>query len=263
MMNPQFQGMRYPPQFAGMDQHGGVMQIQQPQHMQSQQAQPMASGSPPSSTGAPASESGAPAASEGESSAPQSQEGGSAAQPGPAAPQHPQQAVPMPYNVPPQGAYFTGGQMALHPRGPGYPPQFVGAPQQIPVGPGGGSYRPMYPMQPGAMPPNMHMRGPGGAPYYPGPNGPIPYPPNAYGGHGGMMDDGDGTFRGRGRGQGRGRGRGGRRGGRGMGRGNYQQQQYMGNQGDPSAPQPQMEGGSEQRPPENAPAPSTNGEAAS
>jgi hypothetical protein len=107
--------------------------------------------------------------------------------------------------------------MAMHPRGPGYPPpQFVGGPQQMQVGPGGAPYRQMYPVQPGAMPPNMHMRGPGGTPYYPSP---MPYPPGAYAypPPAGSMDDGDHGY-GRGRGRGRdGRGRDGRRGGRGAG----------------------------------------------
>jgi hypothetical protein len=127
--------------------------------------------------------------------------------------------------------------MPMHPRAPGYPPQFVGGPQQMSV-PGGAPYRQMYPMPPGGMPPNM-MRGPGGAPYYPGPNGPMPYPPAAYGVHG-MMDESDSGYRARGgRGPG-GRGRG-RRGGRGRGpggRGNYQQ--YGGHNSGRSTPQQQQ-----------------------
>jgi hypothetical protein len=124
-----------------------------------------------------------------------------------------QHQIPMPYGVPP-GAYFPGS-MGM-PR-PGFP-QFVTGPQMPgrPVAPFG-----VFPMQPGGIPPNMQMRGPNGAPYYPGPNGPMPYPPGTYMGHG-MIDDGGGdpNYRGRGgRGPGGGRGRGGRgRGGRSRGR---------------------------------------------
>jgi len=236
MMNPQYPGMRYPPQYPGMDQQGGPPMQQPPQ---SGNTQASSTGTtPPTSQGAPTP----PAGGEGDSSAAPSQDGESS-QPsapqsqGPQSQQHPSQQqpqqMPMPYNVP-QG-YFPGGAMPMHPRGPGgYPPQFVGGPQQMPVGPQGAPYgRQMYPMQPGGMPPAM-MRGPNGAPYYAGPNGPMPYPPGAYG----MMDDGDG-YRGRGgRGQGRGRGRG-RGAGRGRGRGHYQQhpQQYGGHGSGRSTPQ--------------------------
>ena len=103
----------------------------------------------------------------------------------------------------------------MHPRGPvgphpGYHPQFVGGPQQIPVGPSGAPYRHMYPMQPGGMGPNAQLRG---APYYGGPGAPVPYPSGAYVGHN-MMED-ESSFRGGGGGRNSGRGRGGGRTGRG------------------------------------------------
>merc|ERR1711957_338953 len=119
-----------------------------------------------------------------------------------------QQQIPMPYNVPPN-AYFSAG-MGMPPRGPGYT-QFVAGPQQIAGRPGVPPYG-IYPMQPGGMPQNIQMRGPNATPYYPGPNGPMPYPPGAHMVYP-MMDDG-----GRGRG---GRGRGGRSGRGGRGRSNY------------------------------------------
>jgi hypothetical protein len=81
----------------------------------------------------------------------------------------------------------------------------------------------------GGMPPNM-MRGPPQA-YYPGPNGPVPYPPYGVGGNGigtyGGDDEMIGNMNAYGRGnggrggRGPGGGRGGRNsGGRGQGRGN-------------------------------------------
>lgn len=255
MMSPQYPGMRYMPQYPTMDQHGvPQMAPHQPQHVPPASGAPGAGQPQPTGTTAPASQA-VPTSSDGETpgaSAPD----GDASQPAAPSPQGPQsqqqplqqQPMAMPYNVAPPGAYFPGGAMAMHPRGPGgYPPQFVGAPQQMPVVPQGAPYRQMYPMQPGAMPPNMHMRGPGGAPYYAGPVGPIPYPPGAYG-HG-MMEDPD-AFRGRGRGPGRGRGRGGRRaGGRVPGRGNYQHQQpanYPGSGQNSGRSTPQQHGGPEQ-----------------
>eukprot|EP00934_Nitzschia_sp_Nitz4_P000099 Nitzschia sp. Nitz4//scaffold96_size78090//12139//15166//NITZ4_005485-RA/size78090-augustus-gene-0.0-mRNA-1//1//CDS//3329560546//99//frame0 len=251
MMNPQFSGMRYPPQYAGMDQAGMVPQMppQQPHGGPPTATPPTSSGAPPT-TGdaaqAPAKEE--PAQSE----TPQEGESSQPAQQSQSHQQQPQQAVPMPYGVNPQGAYFAGNAMAMHGRNAGYPPQYVG--QQMPVAPGGAAYRPMYPMQPGAMPPNMHMRGPGGTPYYPGPGGPMPYPPGGYG-HG--MGDDD-AFRGRGGGgrgtQGRGRGRGGRRPSGGRGRGNYQGQPYGGQHSGRNTPQTlENETAGETEPPTEAP----------
>ena len=210
-MSPQYAGMRYPPQYGGMEQHGVAhMQPHQAQHVPVAgpapgAAQPQAA-KPTPTTG---SESDAPTHSQEEQGQP-----ASSGEQAPPNQQPPQQQMQVNYNMPPQGAYFGNAAMGMHPR-PGYPPQFVGGPQQVVNAP----YRQMYPMQPGAMPPNMHMRGPGGAPYYPGPSNPMPYPT---GGYHGMVDD-DGGFRGRGRGSGRGRGRRGGRGGRGAGRGHYQQ----------------------------------------
>ena len=201
MINPQFPGVRYQTPYTGMEPHVPQIQSHQASHSQ-----------PPPSSASGSSGASAQGNSEIDSGNP---EGDTSQQPPPPQPQQLQMA----YNVPPPGAYFGGG-MALHPRGPGYPPQFVGAPQQVPVGPAGAPYRQLYPMQPGGMPPNLHLRGPTGAPYYPGPNGPIPYPPGSYVGHS-MMDDSDPGFRGRGRvpnGRGR-RARNGR--GRGPGRGTY------------------------------------------
>lgn len=202
MIPPQYPGVRYQPPYVAIEQQMSHMPPHQPQHVQATGGSGT-SGSPPA---VPANEE-------------DSTQEADASQHS-VLPQQPQQ-IPMHYNVPPPGAYY-GGTMGMHPRGPGYPPQFVGGPQQIPVRPGAGPYSHMYPMQPGSLPPNMHMRGPGAAPYYPGPNGPIPYPPGGYGVNHGMMDD-DPGFRGRGgRGSGgrgrRGRGRGG---GRGPGRGGY------------------------------------------
>lgn len=221
MMSPQYAGMRYPPQYAGMEQHGvAQMPPQQAQHVQVPTAG-SATNQPPaarqnSQTPATTSETEGASNSQEEAQVP----GNSGDQaPTSQQPQQPsQQAMQVQYNMPPQGAYFANAAMGMHMRGPGYPPQFVGGPQQVAVN---APYRQMYPMQPGAMPPNMHMRGPGGAPYYPGPGNPMPYPAGAY--HGSVDDDGG--FRGRGRGSGRGRGRRGGRGGRG-GRGHYQQQSY-------------------------------------
>jgi hypothetical protein len=212
-MNPQFP-VRYQPPYSGMEQHVPQMQPHQAPHIQV-----------PASTGGGASGIN-PGAD------PYLQEGDTSQQAPP--PQQQQHQMPYGYGVPLPAGYYGAG-MAMHPRGPGYPPQFVGGPQVQ----GGPPFRPMYPMQPGGIPPNMHIRGPGGTPYYPGPNGPIPYPPGAYVGHGGggggMMDDSDPSFMGRGGrgpvgggGTGRGRARrGGRAGGRGGpnggtgGRGNY------------------------------------------
>lgn len=233
MMSPQFPGVRYQHPYPGMDQHAAQLQPQQPQHAQVA----------PASSGA-ATDGQAPAAAGEEESVPVQE--GDASQQSVAPPQQPQQ-LPMPYSVPPPGAAPYGHMYPMQPRGPGYPPQFVGGPQQMPVRPGASPYgHNMYPMQPGGMPPNMHMRGPGGAPYYPGPNGPMPYPPNAYSGHG-MMDDSDPNFRGRGGGRSpagrRGRGRGGSGRGRGGRGGNFngynQQQQHGGRQ----TPQQQVPAG--------------------
>ncbi len=256
MMSPQYPGMRYLPQYPTMDQHGvPQMPSHQPQHMQTNTGAPGAAQLPPTVTPSPASQGAPPPNSDGDTTGPSSQDGDASqsaapSQQGPQSQQQPlqQQPMTMPYNVPPQGAYFPGGAIAMHPRGPGgYPPQFVGAPQQMQVGPQGAPYRQMYPMQQGGMPPNMHIRGPGGAPYYAGPVGPMPYPPGAYG-HG-MMEDPE-AFRGRGRGPGRGRGRGGRRGGgRGPGRGSYphqQPQQYPGSGHSSGRSSPQQHGGPEQ-----------------
>ena len=224
MMNPQFQGMRYAPQYQSMDPQMVPMQPPQPQHPEAIQAA--------SPTGEDAG-AGAPSpvtGGEGDSQQPDDASQQSAQQ----------QQFQMQYGVPPPGAYYAAGGMPMHPRGPQYPGQFVGNPQQMPVVPGGGSVYPVYPMQPGGMPPNMHMRGPTGNPYYGGPGAPpVPYG-GGYGGHG-MMEDGDPNFRG-GRG-GRGPGRGGRgrrngrggRGGGGGGRGPYYGGRGQPNPGSPDA----------------------------
>mmetsp|Transcript_887 Transcript_887/g.1865 ORF Transcript_887/g.1865 Transcript_887/m.1865 type:complete len:886 (+) Transcript_887:270-2927(+) len=125
-----------------------------------------------------------------------------------------QQQIPLPYSVPPN-AYFSPG-MGIPPRGPGYA-QFVAGPAGRPGVPQYG----IYPMPPGGMPQNIQMRGPGTNPYYPGPNGPIPYPPGAHMGYP-IMDDGGRGRGGRSSNSGRGgRGRGGRSGRGGRGRSNY------------------------------------------
>lgn len=207
MMPPHFPGnLRYQAGYGGMDQQ----QMQQIPPHQAQHLNSSAHGS-----GAP---SPAPGSMEEDASPVQHEnleEGGAASQPQqqPSQQQQQQQVPPLPYGaVPP--AYYAGA-MGMHPRGPGgphpgYHPQFVGGPQQIPVGPGGAPYRHMYPMQPGSMPPNAQVRG---APYYGGPGGPVPYPPNAYAGHN-MIED-ESNFRGGGGGRNSGRGRGGGRTGRG------------------------------------------------
>lgn len=208
MMNPQFQGMRYPPQYQPVDQQQMTpMQSPQPQHSE---AHPTAVVTPPAEDG------GAPALAK-----PTEGEAGSRQQDDVSQQNTPQQQYPMQaqYNVPPPGAYYQGG-MQMHPRGPAYPAQFVGNPQQVPVVPAGARGYPVYQMQPGGMPPNMHMRGPNGNPYYGGSGGPpVPYGGGTYGGHG-MMEEADPNFRGRG-GRGPGRGGRGRRNGRGRGRGSY------------------------------------------
>lgn len=235
MMNPQQfpGGVRYAAAGYGMDQS------QQQQHMaQQMQAQPQHA-PPAHGSGAP---SPGPTSTDENAQAPQ-QEGGEAAPAAPAAPmpqqpqqpgqppQQQQQQVQVPYGVPP--APYYGGQM-MHARGPGgphpaYHPQFVGGPPQM-VGQAGGPYRQMYPMPPGGMAPNVHVRGP--QPYYTAGPVPVPYPPNQYVNHN-MMDDDPGFRGGQGRGRGRGGGRGrGRRGGRG-GRNynNYHQHGGRGHQG--------------------------------
>lgn len=218
MMNPQFQGMGYPSQYQGVDPNMGQMQAPPQQQHSEQGGAPVPPPIASSDSSAAAGNAQSSVSGDDENASQQQQEDDSSQHTAPQQLQQGQQ-MGMPYNVPPPGAYFGAGGMPMHPRGPGYPPQFTGGPQQMGVGPGG--RYPMYPMQPGGMPPNMHMHGPGGAPYYPGPGGPVPYPPAAYGGGHGMMEDGDPNFRGRGgRGPGGrgGRGRGGRgRGGRGRG----------------------------------------------
>ena len=215
MMAPQFPGgVRYQAAYAGMEhQHMQQMPPHQPQHLY---ASAHGSGAP----------SPAPGVAEDDTSQAQQDnaEGGAASQsqqqPSQQQQQQQQQVPPVPYGaVPPP--YYAGG-MGMHQRGPsgphpGYHPQFVGGPQQIPVGPGGGPYRHMYPMQPGGMAPNAQVRGPGGAPYYGGPGAPVPYPPGAYVGLN-MMED-ESNFRGGGGGRNSGRGRGGGRTGRGGRRG--------------------------------------------
>ncbi|KAL3923872.1 MAG: hypothetical protein SGILL_001396, partial [Bacillariaceae sp.] len=200
VMNPQYAGMRYPQPVPQMPPQGQQMQTGGPP------APAPASGNAPApgSTPAGANDDDSAPTQDGDSSQPSTggqqkpQQSGSDQQ-GP--PSQQQQQMAMPYGVPP-GAYFPGGAMAMPPRGPGYPPQFVAGPQQIPGRPGVAPYG-MFPMQAGGMPPNMPMRGPNGAPYYPGPNGPMPYPPGAYMAHG-MMEDGnnDPNYRGGGRGRG-------------------------------------------------------------
>ncbi|KAG7346949.1 LsmAD domain containing protein [Nitzschia inconspicua] len=241
MMSPQYGGMRYPPQF-GRDQTMA--------QMQHHQGQPPQGAMPPSASSGPGnavSTSSSPTnANDGEGtpshddsshpSSAQQQHQRSQHQP-PDQQGLPHQQLSMPYGVPP-GAYFPGA-MGM-PR-PGYP-QFVPGPQQIQGRPGVAPYG-VFPMQPGGIPPNMQMRGPNGAPYYPGPNGPMPFPPGAYMGHA-MMDDGGGdpNYRG-GRGRGPAPGRGGRgrgRGGRGRGRGSYNNNQNSsGNNSGRSTPQQQ------------------------
>lgn len=255
MMNPQYHGMAYLPQYPTMDQPGvPQMPHQPPQHMQPPNGGPRTGQLPPTGTTAPASLAAPAPNSDGETNGPSSPDGDASqtvaapSQQGPQSHQQPlqQQLMTSPYNVPPQGGYYPGGAIAMHPRGPGgYQPPFVGAPQQMGVGPQGTPYQQMYHMQQG-MPPNMHMRGPGGAPYYGGPVGPTPYAPVTVGYNHGMMEDPD-AFRGRGRGPGRGRGRGGGRrgGGRGPGRGPYphhQGHQYPGS----GSTSPLQHGGSEQ-----------------
>lgn len=215
MMNPpQFQGMRYAPQYQSMDPQMAAMQSPQPQH-----AEPAPAATP---AGEEAVVAGAPAKpGEGEPEAQQQQADDSSQQS-----QRQQQFQQMQYNVPPPGAYYGAGGMQMHPRGPQYPGQFVGNPQQIPVVPAGTRGYPVYPMQPGGMPPNMHVRGPNGNPYYGGPGGAPPGPyggggGGSYGGHGMMEDGGDPNFRGGRGGRGPGRGGRGRRNGRGRGRGGY------------------------------------------
>jgi LsmAD domain/Ataxin 2 SM domain len=234
MMPPQYGGMRYPPQY-GRDQPMPPLQHHQgpPVHgaMPAVPAGPII-GNAPSTTGS------VPQSINDDDSAPTQDDGSASTQ----QQQRPQQQTPdqqgqpqqqqqmgMPYGVPP-GAYYPSTMM---PR-PGYT-QFVTGPQQIPGRPGVAPYG-VFPMQPGGMPPNMQMRGPNGAPYYAAPNGPMPYPPGGYMGHG-MMDDsgGDPNFRGRGRGPGLGRGRGRGRGGRsGRGRGSYNTNHHQNSSGNNS-----------------------------
>ncbi|CAJ1930519.1 unnamed protein product [Cylindrotheca closterium] len=209
MMNPQFQGMHYAPQYQSMDPQMAPMQPPQPQHAEPAPAGEEAGAAP---AGTAESESG--------SQQQQADDASHASQQS----QPQQQFQQMQYNVPPPGAYYGAGQMQMHPRGPQYPAQFVGNhPQQMQVVPGGARGYPVYPMQPGAMPPNMqHMRGPNGNPYYGGPGGPpVPYGGGGNYGQHGMMEDGDPNFRGRVGGRGGGRGGRGRRNGRGRGRGGY------------------------------------------
>jgi hypothetical protein len=254
MMNPQYAGLRYQPQYLGMEQQG-VPQMQPLQQPPTPGANPDSSN--PTGIGMPAAQGvpALPVGAEGDSSGASMQEGESSlplapAQGAQSQQPHQQQPMPVPYTMP-QGAYFPGG-IPMHARGPGgYPPQFVGGPQQMPVPPGAPYGRQMYPLQPGGIPPNM-MRGPGGAPFYAGPSGPMPYPPNAYG-HA-MLED-DGGYRG-GRGAGRGRGRGRGRGGGARGRGGPYQPQYVGVAGTASPP-PQigMPDQGDTSPPEDAGSP--------
>jgi len=255
MMNPQYPGMRYPSAY-GMEQPMSQMQHQAP-HTQATPSVPSAPSSGNAPTPTPGSGPSTTASSDDEgrqqggddSSQTQAPAGGQqpqrsqeqqAGQPGHSQGQ-PQQQMPMPYNVPPN-AYFSAG-MAMPPRGPGYP-QFVGGPQQIAGRPGVPPYG-IYPMQPGGMPQNMQMRGPNGAPYYPGPNGPMPYPPNAH--MYPMMDDGGRGRGGRNSNGGRGgRGRGGRSGRGGRGRSNYNNNGSGGknyHQSQQQAPASQQQGG--------------------
>ncbi|CAB9515436.1 binding protein [Seminavis robusta] len=228
MMNPQFPGVRYPGY--GMDQQHMPQMQPQPQHIAANPAQGSSAPSPGPTSGEEeggqaASQPDGDAAATQQSSAPPPQQ---QQQQQPGQPQQPQQVPVPPYGVPPHGAYYTG--MAMPPR-PGAPhpgfhhPQYVGGPQQIPVGPGGAPYRHIYPMQPGGMAPNVQVRGPGG-PYYGGPVAPMPYPHGGYVGHN-IMDDDQGFRGGRGGGrggQGRGRGRGRRSGRGGRGYNSYHQQ---------------------------------------
>eukprot|EP00531_Pseudo-nitzschia_arenysensis_P006491 CAMPEP_0116124068 /NCGR_PEP_ID=MMETSP0329-20121206/5089_1 /TAXON_ID=697910 /ORGANISM="Pseudo-nitzschia arenysensis, Strain B593" /LENGTH=819 /DNA_ID=CAMNT_0003618035 /DNA_START=211 /DNA_END=2670 /DNA_ORIENTATION=+ len=234
MMNPQYPGMRYPSSY-GMEQPMSQMQHQAP-HVQAQATPSVPSapssgnaptptpGSGPSNTTSSDDEGRQQQSEDSSQTQTQTQASGQQqsqrSQQQPDQPVHsqgpPQQQIPMPYNVPPN-AYFSAG-MAMPPRGPGYP-QFVGGPQQIAGRPGVPPYG-MYPMQPGGMPQNMQMRGPNGGAYYTGPNGPMPYPPNAH--MYPMMDDGGRGRGGRSSNGGRGgRGRGGRSGRGGRGRSNY------------------------------------------
>jgi len=215
IMNPQYSGMSYPSSYQPMSQ----MQHQAP-HVQAQ-----ATPSAPNSGNAPTpTPGGGPSNANANDDEDASQTGGQQQQPqrsqqqqsdqsvhsqGP--PQ--QQQIPTSYNVPPN-AYFQPG-MGM-PR-PGYP-QFVAGPQ---LGRPGVPPYGIYPMQPGGMPQNIQMRGPNATPYYPGPNGPMPYPPGAHMGYP-MMDDGGRGRGGRSSNGGRGgRGRGGRSGRGGRGRSNY------------------------------------------
>jgi chemotaxis protein histidine kinase CheA len=216
MINPQYPGMRYPQPVPQMPLQGQQMQTGGPGAIPATNSNASAAGA----TAAVTNDDDSTPTQDGDSSQPSAGGQQKPQQPGSDQPGPPtQHQMAMAYAVPP-GAYFAGGSMAMPPRVPGYPPQFVAGPQQIPGRPG---VYGMFPMQPGGMPPNMPMRGPNGAPYYPGPNAPMPYPPGAFMGHG-MMEDGinDPNFRGRGRGPSGGRGRGrGRGGGRGRGRGGY------------------------------------------
>mmetsp|Transcript_37150 Transcript_37150/g.42758 ORF Transcript_37150/g.42758 Transcript_37150/m.42758 type:complete len:999 (-) Transcript_37150:1211-4207(-) len=214
MINPQYQGMRYPPASYGIEQTMPQMQ-HQPPHTQAAPSVP----SDPSSGNAPTPTPGSGLSIGNEDDSTRTsrdgndtsqKQGGGQQQPPqrsqqqqldqPQGPPHQQQTqqqqIPIPYNVPP-GAYFTaGGIPGMPPRGPGYA-QFVTGPQQIAGRPGAPPYG-IYPMQPGGMPPNMQMRGPNGVPFYPGPNGPIPYPPGAHMGFPMMDDGGQADFRNRG-----------------------------------------------------------------
>jgi len=234
IMNPQYSGMRYPSSY-GMEQP--MSQMQHPASHVQAQATPFVPSAPNSGNAPTPTPGSGPSNSNDNDHARQQREddaqqtlaqaGGQQQQPkrsqqqqsdqtvhsqGP--PQ--QQQIPMTYNVPPNG-YFSAG-IGMPPRGPGYA-QFVAGPQQIAGRPGVPPYG-IYPMQPGGMPQNMQMRGPNATPYYPGPNGPIPYPPGAHMGYP-MMDDGGRGRGGRSSNSGRGgRGRSGRS-GRGRGRSNY------------------------------------------
>lgn len=237
IINPQYQNMRYPPSY-GFE---SLSQIQQPiTHLQAAPSIPSAqnSGNVPTTTKGVVSNADEDDSTrltrEGEDISQkqpvrQQQQSDPTSQPqGQTNHQQPQQhQIPIPYNVPP-GSYFAGGIPGIPSRAGGGYAQFITGPQQIAGRPGGPPYG-IYPMQPGAMPHNMQMRGHSGVPYYPGPNGPIPYPPGAHMGYP-IMDEGGGTdFRNRGgrssapSSSNNGRGRGRQRGsinGRGRGRSN-------------------------------------------
>jgi len=239
IINPPYQNMRYPPSY-GFE---SLSQIQQPiTHLQAAPSIPSA----PNSGNVPTTTTGVVSNADEDDSTRLTREGEDISQKQPVRqqqqsdptsqpqgqtnhqqPQQQQHQIPIPYNVPP-GSYFTGGIPGIPSRAGGGYAQFITGPQQIAGRPGGPPYG-IYPMQPGAMPHNMQMRGHSGVPFYPGPNGPVPYSPGAHMGYP-IMDEGGGTdFRNRGgrssapSSSNNGRGRGRQRGsinGRGRGRSN-------------------------------------------